>query len=119
MNIEVLLAHIRKQKIIRWITINLIIAIAYILTIHLSHEFTNLPGRVASIWLPAGIVLPAVMLFGKRIMAGLICGSIIGLIPFVIALNPPLSILNQINKVDLCVISFIILKFLQIRLFKF
>lgn len=76
-------------------------AVLYIIGIQLSHQLTTLRGEVASIWLPSAITLWMILIHGIKILHGIALGSIIGLIPALSSIQPPLSFLSflflQIN----------------------
>jgi diguanylate cyclase (GGDEF)-like protein len=83
-----------QKRVIRFIILNLMVAIAYAIGVKLSHEFATLPGSVASVWLPSGMTLALVYLVGDRIFLGIICGSILGIFQALLEINPPLSVFN-------------------------
>lgn len=45
-----------------FIFLNLGMAIAYVIGVQISHQFTTLHGEVASIWFPSAITLPMVFI---------------------------------------------------------
>ena len=116
--IKSLSLYFSNQKIIRWTIVNLMMAIAYIIAIHLSHEFTSLSGDVASVWFPCSILLPMVWMYGEKIIPGIVIGSILGLIPSVNALEPSLSFVNQIIFIGICSFTDLIQPFIIIFLLK-
>lgn len=83
-----------KKGIIRFVILNLLVAIAYAIGVKLSHEFATLQGAVASVWFPSGMTLALVYFLGDRILLGIICGSILGIFQSLLAIDPPLSVFN-------------------------
>jgi len=75
------------------------------IAIQISHAFTTLPGEVASVWFPSAITLPMVYFYGKRVFLGIAIGSLIGLIPALSSLDPPLSLSQNIFLNSACVIA--------------
>ncbi|WP_232321477.1 MASE1 domain-containing protein [Picosynechococcus sp. PCC 7117] len=51
-------------------------AIAYAWTAEISLVFTTLPGTVASVWLPSGLTLGLILLFGNKILPSIALGSL-------------------------------------------
>lgn len=84
--------------------LNLSMAIAYILAIKFSHQFTSLPGEIASIWLPSGITLAMVFVYGVQICLGIMIGSIIGLQESLNSISPSLSLTEQVIIQGVCAI---------------
>jgi len=78
------------------------VAISYIIGIYISHKFTTLSGDVASVWFPSAITLPAVFYYGIKVFPGIIFGSVIGLTPSILELNPPLSLNHFILFQGMC-----------------
>jgi len=72
-----------QARIIQFVILNLLVAIAYAIGVDLSHKFATLPGTVASVWFPSGMTLALVYLLGNRAILGIIGGSI-----FAISINP-------------------------------
>lgn len=95
----------QSQKGRQLVFLNGGIAIAYIIAIQISHAFTTLPGEVASVWFPSAITLPMVYYYGTKVFSGIIIGSIIGLIPALSSLDPPLSLINSLLLNTICVIA--------------
>ncbi len=58
--------HYQKSGLLRLIVINICLGIAYLLGVRFSINVTSVDGSSA-IWLPAGMVLAAVMLFGSKV----------------------------------------------------
>jgi len=80
-----------KGRIIRFIILNLLVAIAYAVGVRLSHEFATLPGTVASVWFPSGMTLALVYLLGNRVSLGIIVGSTVALTLGLTKLNLPVT----------------------------
>ncbi|MTF39202.1 sensor domain-containing diguanylate cyclase [Cyanobacterium aponinum] len=95
----------QSQKGRQLVFLNGGIAIAYIIAIQISHAFTTLPGEVASVWFPSAITLPMVYYYGTKVFSGIIIGSIIGLIPALSSLDPPLSLINSLLLNTICIIA--------------
>lgn len=95
----------QSQKGRQLVFLNGGIAIAYIIAIQISHAFTTLPGEVASVWFPSAITLPMVYYYGTKVFSGIIIGSIVGLIPALSSLDPPLSLINSLLLNTICVIA--------------
>lgn len=89
-------SNLTKKNTIEAIVINFIMAVLYILGIQFSHQFTTLQSDIASVWLPSGITLWMIFIHGTKIFYGITIGSIIGLIPSLNSLQPPLSLLGFI-----------------------
>lgn len=83
----------RQHPKIRFILLNLCVAIAYATAARLSLEFTTLAGAVASIWLPSGLTLGLVLLLGNRVFLGIILGSFFIVGADILSRDPPISIL--------------------------
>ncbi|SKB15654.1 putative signal transduction histidine kinase [Planktothrix sp. PCC 11201] len=69
----------QKSESFRLIVINICLGIAYLLGVKFSINVTSVHGSSA-IWLPAGMVLAAVILFGSKVFPAIAFGSIVGLI---------------------------------------
>ncbi len=65
-----------QKGIFRFITLNLLVAIAYAILVKFSHEFATLSGGVASVWFPSAMTLALVFILGDRVLLGIISGSI-------------------------------------------
>ncbi|MFM7888235.1 MAG: MASE1 domain-containing protein [Pseudanabaena sp.] len=87
-----------QQGIFRFVILNLLIAIVYMIGVALSHQLITLPGTVASVWFPSGITLALVFWFGWRVYVGIICGSTLAILFSLLEVHPPLSLF------DLCLI---------------
>ncbi|AMA08619.1 sensor domain-containing diguanylate cyclase [Picosynechococcus sp. PCC 73109] len=61
---------------LRWFGLNICLAIAYAWTAEISLVFTTLPGTVASVWLPSGLTLGLILLFGNKILPSIALGSL-------------------------------------------
>ncbi len=85
-----------QNRIFRFIILNLVIAIAYAIGVTLSQKFATLAGAVASVWFPSGMTLALVYLLGDRVLLGIICGSVLGIFPSLLAINPPISFFDFI-----------------------
>ncbi|WP_413172629.1 diguanylate cyclase domain-containing protein [Anabaena azotica] len=90
------------QKINNLIIINLLVAVAYILTVNISIRFISLPGGTSSVWLPSGITLALVILQGIQVLPGIIVGSILGISKNLLDLSPDLSVFNFIFLHIIC-----------------
>ena len=75
-----------------WILFNLAIALVYGITAELSVAFATLPGQVTAVWLPAGLTTALVAFHGRRVLPGIAFGSMVGLLPSLLVMNPPLSL---------------------------
>ncbi|MGL5131082.1 MAG: ATP-binding protein [Planktothrix sp.] len=71
--------HYQKSQLFKLIVINICLGIAYLLGVRFSIHVTSVHGSSA-IWLPAGMVLAAVMLFDSKVFPAIAFGSILGLI---------------------------------------
>jgi integral membrane sensor domain MASE1 len=67
---------------------NLGIAIAYSAAAQLSITFATLPGKVTAVWLPSGMTLALVAWLGKGAFPGIVLGSIVGVTPNLLTMNP-------------------------------
>ncbi len=77
---------------VRWILLNLGIAIVYSIAARLSIDFATLPNKVSAVWLPSGMTTTWVALFGIRNVApGIFFGVLIGLLPDLLTMTPSLS----------------------------
>ncbi len=83
-----------QKRTFRFVILNLLIAIAYAIGVHLSHQFATLPGTVASVWFPAGITLALVFWLGQQVYVGIICGSTFALLLGLLQSNPSLSLFH-------------------------
>lgn len=92
----------QSQTLTNLLFLNGGMAIAYIIAIQISHVFTTLPGEVASVWFPSAITLPMVYVYGRKVFFGIIIGSVIGLIPAISNLDPPLSLSQNILLHSAC-----------------
>jgi diguanylate cyclase (GGDEF)-like protein/PAS domain S-box-containing protein len=75
---------------------NLGIAIAYSVAAQLSIAFATLPGKVTAVWLPSGMTLAFVAWLGKFAFPGIVLGSVVGLTPNLLTMNPPLPITHVV-----------------------
>ena len=93
-----------QKGIARFIILNLLIAIAYVIGVKLSLDFATIPNKVATVWFPSGMTLALVFLLGNRVLLGIVCGSILGISPNLLDLTPRLSIFNfiLINAACIC-----------------
>jgi diguanylate cyclase (GGDEF)-like protein len=85
-----------QKRVVSFIILNLIVAIAYAIEVKFSNEFATLPGSIASVWFPSGMTLALVYLLGNRVFLGIICGSLVGNFQSLLSIDPPLSIFNFI-----------------------
>jgi len=83
-----------QKGILKFTILNLLIAIAYAIGVHLSHQFATLPGTVASVWFPSGITLALVFWLGWRVYLGIICGSTVAVLFELLQVHPPLSLFH-------------------------
>ncbi len=67
------------------------VAVIYGVSAKLSIDFATLPGKVTAIWLPCGLTTGLVMRFGLWTMPGIALGSLVGLLPDLFTMNPPLT----------------------------
>lgn len=111
------------SKINKFIVLNLVMAIAYIIGIQISHQFTTLHGEVASVWFSSAITLPMVLFYHFKVIPGIVLGSILGLIPAINDINPPLSLIDNITLNISCIFAnilqpllarYLIKKFIQV-----
>ncbi|MCO4795487.1 MAG: MASE1 domain-containing protein [Bacteriovoracaceae bacterium] len=56
----------------------ILLALAYVLTAKLSQYFAINPGNVTPVWIPSGLIIAAVLLYGKRVWPGIFLGALIG-----------------------------------------
>jgi diguanylate cyclase (GGDEF)-like protein/PAS domain S-box-containing protein len=84
------------DRSVRFIAFTLAIAIFYGITAVLSVSFATLPGKVTAVWLPSGFATALVSLFGMRALPGIALGSIFGLLPDFLTMNPVPSLPNLI-----------------------
>ncbi|NUN66247.1 diguanylate cyclase [Pseudanabaena biceps] len=91
-----------QRKIVKYIALNLLVAIAYALGVKLSHEFATLPATVASVWFPSGMTLALVYLLGDRVVLGIIGGSTLALTPALLKLAPSISIFHLLLVLIFC-----------------
>lgn len=70
--------HHSNSEILRLIVINICLTIAYVIGVKLSLNLASLNKEVAAIWLPSGMTLAAVLLFGSKVFPAIIFGSLIG-----------------------------------------
>jgi integral membrane sensor domain MASE1 len=75
----------------RFIAFSLAIAIVHGIMSKLTMSFATLPGKVAAVWLPSGLATALVAWFGVRALPGIALGSLVGLLPDLLTLDPPLS----------------------------
>ena len=83
-----------QKGIARFIILNLLIAIAYVIGVKLSLDFATIPNKVATVWFPSGMTLALVFLLGNRVLLGIVCGSILGISPSLLDLTSRLSIFS-------------------------
>ena len=111
-----------QNRIFRFIILNLLIAIAYAIGVTLSQKFATLAGAVASVWFPSGMTLALVYLLGNRVLLGIICGSVLGIFPSLLAINPPISFFDFIlinaacalgNTLQPLIATYLIKKFIK------
>ena len=88
--------------VIKYILLNLIVAIAYAVGVRLSHEFATLPGTVASVWFPSGMTLALVYWRGHSVVLGIICGSTYALYNGLARVMPSLSVFGLILILVAC-----------------
>lgn len=77
---------------VKWITVTLAIAIAYSIAATLCLAFAPLPGGTTAIWLPSGLTLAFFTWYRWLAFPGIALGSLIGLVPDYLKVDPPLSI---------------------------
>lgn len=85
-----------QNEIFRYITLNLLIAIAYAIGVKLSLEFATLIGGVASVWFPSAMTLGLIYLIGDRVLLGIFSGSWLAVSLDLLKVNPPLSVFSFI-----------------------
>lgn len=68
-------SRLYRSRWLRWFCLNIGLAIAYIWAAKISLVFTTLPGTVASVWLPSGLTLGLILLFGNQILPSIALGS--------------------------------------------
>ena len=61
----------------RWLGISLGVAGAYAVTGNLGLNLAISPGNITAAWPPSGIALAAVLIFGKRVLPGIMLGSVL------------------------------------------
>jgi diguanylate cyclase (GGDEF)-like protein len=98
-------SNLTRKNTIEAIVINFIMAALYIIGIQFSHQFTTLQSDIASIWIPSAITLWMIFIHGTKIFYGITVGSIIGLIPSLNSLQPPLSLLGFIFLQISCAVA--------------
>jgi diguanylate cyclase (GGDEF)-like protein/PAS domain S-box-containing protein len=86
----------RLVRSMKFIAFSLAIAIFYGINADLSTSFATLPGKVTAVWLPSGFTTALFAWFGVRVLPGIAVGSISGLLPHLLTMNPPLSLANLI-----------------------
>ncbi len=91
-----------QKGILRFLILNLLIAIAYAIGVDLSTKFSTLPGTVASVWFPSGMTLALVYLLGDRVILGIIAGSTFALSINPIRENLPVLEFNHLLIVTAC-----------------
>ncbi|PZO44099.1 MAG: PleD protein [Pseudanabaena frigida] len=91
-----------QRGIVKFIILNLLVAIAYAFGVRLSHEFATLPASVASVWFPSGMTLALVYLLGNRPILGIACGSTFALTLGLLKVTPQLSVLNLLLILIAC-----------------
>ncbi len=94
-----------QKGISRFIILNLLIAIAYTISVNLSYEFATLPGKVASVWFPSGMTLALVFWLGNRALLGIVIGSILSVSKGLLGSDPPLSIFGLVFINAACAIA--------------
>ncbi|MBD1823448.1 diguanylate cyclase [Cyanobacteria bacterium FACHB-DQ100] len=82
----------RLNQIVKWVIVTLSIAIAYSVSATLCLVFAPLPGKVTAIWLPSGLTLAFFTWCGWLAFPGIALGSLIGVVPDFLKVEPPLSI---------------------------
>ena len=83
-----------RKVMFRFLILNLLIAIAYVIGVKLSYEFATLPGRIASVWFPSGLTLALVYLLGNRVLLRIASGSILAISLELLQMEQPISIFN-------------------------
>lgn len=73
--------NLSKSELLKIIFINICFGISYMIGVQLSVKMTAFNGASA-IWLPSGITLAAILLFGSKVFFGIAFGSIMGLINY-------------------------------------
>jgi diguanylate cyclase (GGDEF)-like protein len=91
-----------QRGVIQFITLNLLVAIAYAICVNLSQEFATLPATVASVWFPSGMTLALVYLLGNRGILGIACGATYTLILSLFKINSTLPIFSLLLIVVAC-----------------
>ncbi len=82
---------------VRWISLNLGIAIAYGVAARLSLDFATLPNKVSAVWLPSGLTTAWLSWFGpQNAIPGIFLGALAALLPDLWAISPALEIPNFI-----------------------
>ncbi len=82
--------HSGIARSIKFIAFSLAIAIAYALMAKVSINFATLPGKVTAVWLPSGLTTALVAWCGRRALLGVALGSMVGSLPDLLTMNPPL-----------------------------
>ncbi|KAI5066990.1 hypothetical protein GOP47_0017518 [Adiantum capillus-veneris] len=61
---------------VKWLLLNLLIAAVYVGTGKLSEYLSILKSQASPIWVPSGIMVAAVLIFGWKVSPGILCGNI-------------------------------------------
>lgn len=69
------LSHFRWVSA-KWLLLNLLVASVYVGTGKLSEYLSILNSQASPIWVPSGIMVAAVLIFGWRVSFGILCGNI-------------------------------------------
>jgi diguanylate cyclase (GGDEF)-like protein len=81
-----------SNAFIRWIALNLTIAIAYAVAARLSLDFATLPNKVSAVWLPSGLTTAWISWFGRRnVIPGIFIGSLVALCPDLLTIGAKLK----------------------------
>ncbi len=91
-----------QGRVVKYILLNLLVAIAYAVGVRLSHEFATLPGTVASVWFPSGMTLALVYWYGHRVVLGIVCGSTFALYFGLAKIMPSLSMFGLVFILVAC-----------------
>ncbi|MCU7936435.1 MAG: EAL domain-containing protein [Candidatus Thiodiazotropha sp. (ex Dulcina madagascariensis)] len=75
----------------------LILAIIYVLTAKLGQTLAIPPGNVTAVWIPSGIILAAIFVWGYRVWPGIFLGAFIGNTTSYISLDSWQAILNAFS----------------------
>jgi diguanylate cyclase (GGDEF)-like protein len=88
--------HSWLVRSMRLIAFTLAVAISYSIAANLSVSFATLPGKVTAVWLPSGFTTALFVWFGVRTLPGIALGSMAGLLPSLLTMDPPLALTNLI-----------------------